>query len=387
MNDSVRPWMNDELSMMRDAAARLLMQEMVPQRARWDREGIVDRASWRKLGEAGLLCPSLPDAYGGGGGTLAHEIVMLEELSRCGLDALAGGYAIHSSIVPHYILAYATEAQKRSWLPKLAAGEAIGALAMSEPGAGSDVQGIKTRAKRDGDYYLISGSKIFISNGQNADYILVACKTDVTEGAKGISLIVLETNEPAQATGFRRGRNLEKIGYHSQDTSELFFEEVRVPAANLLGQVEGCGFAQLMTQLAWERLIAGINAAVHIEGAVAMATEYTKNRRAFGKRIFDFQNTQFKLAEGATIASVARIFIDQLIVRLLGGELDPVSAAKAKLWLTEQEGRVVDECLQLFGGYGYMLEYPIARLYTDIRLNRIVGGSSEIMKTIIARSL
>jgi len=339
------------------------------------------------MGEAGLLCPSMPEAYGGAGGTLAHEIVVLEELTRQGLDSFAGDFAIHSGIVSHYLLAYATEEQKRTWLPKLAAGEKVGALAMTEPGAGSDVQGIKTYAKRDGDHYVINGSKIFISNGQNANYLVVACKTDPRQGAKGISLIVLEADDPMQAEGFRRGRKLHKLGLPAQDTSELFFDGVRVPAENLLGQVEGRGFTQLMVQLAWERLQAAIIGAVHMELAVQFTTEYTKQRPAFGKTIFDFQNTQFKLAECATIANVARAFIDDCIVQLLDGKLDSTTGAMAKLWTTEQEARVIDECLQLHGGYGYMMEYPIARLYADVRLNRIAGGTSEIMKAIIAKSL
>jgi len=388
MLGSNSPWMNEELSLLRDAASRFLTQEMVPHRERWDDEHVVDRASWRKMGEAGLLCASIPEAYGGAGGTYAHDIVIFEELARAGLGGgLGGGIAVHAGIVAHYILTYGTEPQKRRWLPHLASGEKVGAIAMTEPGTGSDLQAVRTTAKRDGDHYVIDGSKTFISNGQNADIIIVVARTSTEAGAKGISLIVLEADQPDQAEGFRRGRNLAKIGMHAQDTSELFFDGVRVPAENLLGKVEGQGFKQLMVQLAWERLQLAIIAAINMEQAVAITTAYTRERGAFGKTLFEFQNTQFKLAECATIATVARAFVDNCIVRLLAGELDSDTAAKAKLWTAEQQCHVIDECLQLFGGYGYMTEYPIARLYADARVGRIFGGTSEIMKTIIARSL
>ncbi|WP_447929898.1 acyl-CoA dehydrogenase family protein [Sphingopyxis fribergensis] len=381
-------WMNEELSLLRDAASRFLTQEMVPQRERWEAEGIVDRASWRKMGEAGLLCASIPETYGGAGGTYAHDIVIFEELARAGLTGgLGGGVGVHAGIVAHYILAYGTEEQKLRWLPRMASGEAIGAVAMTEPGTGSDLQAIRTTAKRDGDHYVIEGSKTFISNGQNADIIIVVARTGMDAGAKSLSLIVVEADDADQAQGFRRGRNLHKIGMSAQDTSELFFDGVRVPAGNLLGEVPGQGFVQLMAQLAWERLQLAIMGAINIEEAVRMTTAYTKERKAFGKTLFEFQNSQFKLAECATVATVARTFVDQMIVRLLAGELDAETAAMAKLWMSEQQCHVVDECLQLFGGYGYMTEYPIARLYADVRVGRIFGGTSEIMKTIIARSL
>ncbi|WP_200878399.1 acyl-CoA dehydrogenase family protein [Sphingopyxis sp. LC81] len=380
--------MNEELSLLRDAASRFLAQEMVPQRERWEAEGIVDRASWRKMGEAGLLCASIPEAYGGAGGTYAHDIVIFEEMARAGLTGgLGSGVGVHAGIVAHYILSYGTEEQKLRWLPGLASGEKIGAIAMTEPGTGSDLQAVRTTAKRDGDDYVIDGSKTFISNGQNADLIIVVARTGSEAGAKSMSLIVVETDDGDQAQGFRRGRNLHKIGMSAQDTSELFFDGVRVPIGNLLGTVEGQGFTQLMVQLAWERLQLAIIAAINMEQAVAMTTTYTRERRAFGKTLFEFQNTQFKLAECATIATVARAFVDDCIVRLLAGQLDSDTAAKAKLWTAEQQCQVIDECLQLFGGYGYMTEYPIARLYADVRVGRIFGGTSEIMKTIIARSL
>lgn len=388
MSGSNSPWMNEELWLLRDAASRFLAQEMVPQRERWEAEGIVDRASWRKMGEAGLLCASIPEAYGGAGGTYAHDIVIFEEMARAGLTGgLGGGVGVHAGIVAHYILSYGTEEQKLRWLPALASGEKIGAIAMTEPGTGSDLQAVRTTAKRDGGHYMIDGSKTFISNGQNADLVIVVARTGSEAGAKSLSLIVVEADDADQAQGFRRGRNLHKIGMSAQDTSELFFDGVRVPMGNLLGTVEGQGFTQLMIQLAWERLQLAIMGAIHIEEAVRMTTAYTRERKAFGKPLFEFQNTQFKLAECATVASVARTFVDQMIVRLLAGELEAATAAMAKLWISEQQCQVIDECLQLFGGYGYMTEYPIARLYADVRVGRIFGGTSEIMKTIIARSL
>jgi len=388
MSGSNSPWMNQELSLLSDAASRFLAQEMAPQRERWEAEGIVDRASWRKMGEAGLLCASIPEAYGGAGGNYAHDIVIFEELARAGLaGGLGGGVSVHAGIVAHYILSYGTEEQKLRWLPGLASGEKVGAIAMTEPGTGSDLQAIRTTARRDGDHFLIDGAKTFISNGQNADYIIVVARSGTEAGAKGMSLVVVEADAPGQAQGFCRGRNLHKIGMSAQDTSELFFDGVRVPIGNLLGEVEGQGFAQLMMQLAWERLQIAITGVINIEEAVRMTTAYTKERKAFGKSLLEFQNTQFKLAECATIATVARTFIDQMIVRLLAGELDAATAAMAKLWITEQQCQVIDECLQLFGGYGYITEYPIARLYADVRVARIFGGTSEIMKTIIARSL
>lgn len=380
-----RPWMTQELTLLRDMARRFITKEMAPQRERWDEDGIVDRAAWRKMGEAGLLCASISENYGGGGGTYAHEIVIAEELARAGLaGGLGVGISVHSGIVAHYILAYGSEEQKQRWLPPMARGEKIGAVAMTEPGTGSDLQAVRTTARRDGDHYVIDGSKTFISNGQNADIIVVVAKTDPASKAKGISLIIVE---PDEVDGFRRGRNLHKIGMAAQDTSELFFDGVRVPVGNLLGADEGHGFVHLMVQLAWERMQMAVNSAVNMEEAVRLTTEYARERNMFGQSLFDFQNTQFKLAECATIATVARSFVDDLIGRLLAGELDPQAAAMAKLWTSEQQCIVIDECLQLFGGYGYMTEYPIARLYADARVGRIFAGTSEIMKTIIARAL
>ncbi|MCW3834484.1 acyl-CoA dehydrogenase family protein [Sphingomonas canadensis] len=383
MSPERSPWIDDELAMLQEHVARFVAGELAPHRERWDRNGQVDRASWARAAEAGLLCASIPVEYGGGGGTLAHEAVIHQELSRAGLGGSFGtGNTIHSAIVAHYILAYGDEAQKRRWLPAMARGERIGAIAMTEPGGGSDLQGLRTRANPAQGGWLLSGAKTFISNGQTADLIVVAARTGEA-GAKGISLLVLEGGE---AEGFRRGRNLEKVGMRGQDTSELFFDDMFVPAGNLLGS-EGGGFALLMHQLAWERMTIALDAVVNMERAVALTTDYVRDRKAFGKTLLDFQNTQFVLADCATQASVARAFADSLMVRLLAGNLDAISAAKAKLWTTETQCKVIDACQQLFGGYGYMTEYPIARMFADARVSRIYGGTNEIMKLIIARAL
>lgn len=378
------PWMTEELRILAESVHRFLEREFVPQRKRWEDQRRVDREAWLKAGEAGLLCSSIPEAYGGGGGTYAHELVIAEQLGRAGLTGgIGAGNAVHC-IAAHYLLAYGTEDQKQRWLPGMARGEIISAVAMTEPGTGSDLQGVRTKAERQGDAYVINGQKTFISNGQNADIVIVVAKTDPLAKARGVSLIVVET---ANANGFRRGRNLEKIGMHAQDTSELFFDNVRVPAENLIGGEEGHGFTQLMLQLPWERLSCAFNGVVAMECAVELACEYARERQAFGNRLIEFQNTQFKLAECKTQATVARIFVNELIERLLADALDPVAAAMAKLWVTETQCRVIDACLQLFGGYGYMTEYPIARLYADARVQKIYAGSNEIMKILIARSL
>ncbi|HWF00106.1 MAG TPA: acyl-CoA dehydrogenase family protein [Caulobacteraceae bacterium] len=377
--------MNEELSILGDQVRRFLEREMTPHRERWDREGVVDQAAWRAAGAAGLLCASIPETYGGGGGTRAHDVVIAQEIGRAGLaGGFGAGAGVHSNIVAHYVLAYGTEAQKQRWLPAMASGELIGAVAMTEPGAGSDLQAIRTTARREDDHYLLNGQKTFITNGQNAGLVIVVAKTDPAAAARGISLIGVET---AEATGFRRGRNLEKIGMHAQDTSELFFDDVRVPSANLLGEIEGQGFGQLMVELAWERLSCAFGAVVAMEQAVELTSAYVKQRTAFGHPLIHQQNTQFKLAEAKTHAVVARTFVDELMVRLLAGELDATDAAMAKWWTTDLQGRVIDECLQFFGGYGYMTEYPIARLYADARVQRIYAGSNEIMKMLIARTL
>jgi acyl-CoA dehydrogenase len=374
-------WSSTELEDFRDLVRTFFQKEVVPHQERWAQAKQVDREVWNKAGEVGLLALSIPEEYGGGGGTFAHEAVLYEEQARSGDSAW--GVSVHNGIVAHYLLNYASEAKKREWLPKFASGEFVGAVAMTEPGTGSDLQSIKTRAVRDGDFYVINGAKTFITNGVHADLVVVAVKTDPDAGAQGVSLIAVETTTP----GFRRGRVLNKVGLKGQDTAEMFFDDVLVPAANLLGEQEGLGFIQLMRQLPQERLIIAVTAVAGMESAINLTIEYTKDRTAFGRPIFGFQNTKFKLAEAATEAAVARAFLDQCIERHLRGELDVQGAAMAKLWTTERINKVVDDCLQLFGGYGYMTEYPIARAWADVRISRIFGGTSEIMKEIISRTL
>jgi acyl-CoA dehydrogenase len=375
-------WAADEVTMLYDMASRFLSEEIAPHYERYEKNEIVERAAWEKAGAAGLLCASMPEEYGGAGGTYAHESAIAEALGHVGVDGF--GIALHNSIVAPYILHYGSEEQKKKWLPKMATGELIGAIAMTEPGAGSDLQGVKTRAEKDGNHYKINGSKTFITNGQNANLIIVVAKTDPTKGAKGTSLIVVETNG---LDGFERGRNLDKVGLKANDTSELFFNEVRVPTANLLGHEEGQGFVQLMQQLPQERLLIAGQAIGMIERALAVTVDYVKERKAFGKAVVEFQNTQFKLAELKTEATIGRVFYNDCVKRHLNGGLDPVTASMAKYWLTDLQCKIVDECLQLHGGYGYMNEYPIARMYRDARVQRIYGGTNEIMKVLIARSL
>ncbi|MBX3578565.1 MAG: acyl-CoA dehydrogenase family protein [Rhizobiaceae bacterium] len=375
-------WASDDVAMLYDMASRFLTDEIKPNYDAFEEAEIFDRASWQKAGANGLLCASMPEEYGGSGGTFAHESAIIEAISHVGVDGF--GIALHNSIVAPYILHYGSEEQKKKWLPRMATGELIGAIAMTEPGAGSDLQGVKTRAERDGNHYRINGSKTFITNGQLANLIIVVTKTDPAKGAKGTSLIVVETDE---VEGFRRGRNLDKIGLKSNDTSELFFEDVRVPTSNLLGHEEGQGFVQLMQQLPQERLQIGTTAIAAIERALALTIDYVKERKAFGKAILDFQNTQFRLAELKTEATVGRVFYNDCVQRHINGGLDPVTASMAKYWLSDLQGKVVDECLQLHGGYGYMNEYPIARMWRDARVQRIYGGTNEIMKLLIARSL
>jgi acyl-CoA dehydrogenase len=375
-------WSDDDVEAFRELARTFFEKECAPHEERWGEQQHVDREVWLKAGELGLLCPSIPEQYGGGGGTFAHEAVIAEEQIRAAAPSL--GVTVHSTIVAHYLNAYGTEEQKQRWLPQLAGGELVGAVAMTEPGTGSDLQSVRTRAIRDGDEYVIDGSKTFISNGLQAELIVVVAKTDPANAAAGISLIVVDTREVA---GFSRGRVLKKIGQHGQDTSELFFDGVRVPTANLLGTVEGQGFVQLMQQLPQERLVLAVGAIAAIEAAVEITIRYTKDRQAFGRPVFTFQNTKFTLAEAATTARIGRVFLDDCVAKHLRGELDVPTASMAKYWLTEQQCRVVDECLQFFGGYGYMAEYPIARMYTDSRIQKIYGGTNEIMKEIISRFL
>ncbi|QCB50032.1 acyl-CoA dehydrogenase [Rhodococcus sp. PAMC28707] len=374
-------WIDDDIVALKDMATKFFEAELLPNQERFADQKSVDRDVWNKAGNLGLLCASIPEQYGGGGGTYAHDFAIFDAQYRLGDTSF--GNMVHSGIVAHYILAYGSEEQKQRWLPKMASGELVGAIAMSEPGAGSDLKMLRTNAVHDGDEYVINGAKTFISNGKHADLVIVAAKTDLSAGAKGVSLIVVET---ADVDGYRVGRVLDKIGMKGQDTAELFFEDVRVPAENLLGD-EGAGFGYLMKQLPHERLVIGVCAAAATEAAVAITVQYTKDRSAFGGPLFDMQNTRFQLADCATLARVSRVFVDNCIERHLRGELDSTTASMAKAYTTDVQGRVVDKCLQLFGGYGYMAEYQIARMYADARVQRIYGGSNEVMKDLIARSL
>lgn len=375
------PWVDDEIADLTRMAIKFFETEAVPNRERWERQQRVDREFWLAAGRLGLLCASIPEEYGGGGGTLAHDFAIFEAQARCGDSGF--GNQVHSGLVAHYLLAYGTEEQKRRWLPKMASGECIGAIAMSEPGGGSDLKALRATAIRDGDHYRLNGSKTFISNGASADLIVLVVKTDPAAGAKGVSLLVLET---ANATGFRVGRVLDKLGMKAQDTAELYFDDVRVPAGNLLGE-EGAGYGYAMKQLAHERLIVAIMGVAMLESAVAETIAYTKQRSVFGAPLFSMQNTRFELADCATIAKVARTFVDDCIVKHLRGELDAVTASMAKAWVTDMQCQVIDRCLQLFGGYGYMLEYPITRMYADSRAQKIYAGTNEVMRELVARSL
>ena len=375
------PWVQDDVRLFRNTVSQFVEKELVPQQARWRENRGPDAEAWRAAGRAGILLADLPEEYGGGGGTFAHEAVVLEELARQGVHF---GSQVHTTVA-HYILAYGAEEQKRRWLPAMGRGEMVGAIAMTEPGAGSDLQAIKASARRDGEHYVINGSKTFITNGARAGLVCVAAKTNPNAaGMRAISLIMVET---ADLPGYRVGRALEKIGMHAQDTVELFFDDVRVPATNLLGSVEGRGFAQMMEQLPYERLQIAVGAVAMAEEAVAITTRYVKERMAFGKPLIELQNTRFKLAECKAQAHVGRVFLDSCIERLIAARLDEPSTAMAKYWLTEMQCRVIDECLQLHGGYGYMTEYPIARMWADARVQRIYAGSNEIMKELIAWSL
>jgi len=369
-----------EHEMFRETVRKFFEREVAPYHAQWEHDGIVPREVWRKAGEAGMLCCTIPEAYGGMGLDYLFDVVVFEELARSGFTG--PGFLIHCDLVATYVKSFGSEAQKQQWLPKMVTGEAIGALGMTEPHAGSDLKNIRTRAVRDGDDYIINGQKVFISNGQMCDVIVLATKTDTAAGAKGVTLFLVDTTTP----GFKRGKNLEKLGMKAQDTSELFFEDMRVPASAMLGE-EGRGFELMMTKLAQERLAQAIRSATVAEHLIQMTLAYTADRKAFGKTIADFQNTQFKLAELQTEAVIGRVFTDHCIQKFMDGQLGEVDAAMAKMWLSNLHCKVADECLQLFGGWGYMWEYPISRAYADARIVKIAGGSIEVMKHIIGKDM
>lgn len=380
---TARPsWKTDELVMFEEEVAKFYTRELAPHVEKWRDQGVVDRWAWEKAGEQGLLCMSMPEEYGGLGGTFAHEQISIEQQIKAGVEGF--GAALHNTIVAPYILHYGTEEQKRRWLPKMASGELIGAIAMTEPGTGSDLQAVRTTALKDGNQYVVNGQKTFITNGQTANIVIVVAKTDPGEGAGGVSLMVVETDE---VEGFERGRNLKKLGNKAQDTSELFFNDVKIPTENLLGTDEGQGFFQLMEQLPQERHEIAVQGMANIERALELTLDYVKERQAFGRPILNFQNTQFKLAECKAKATMAKVFVDYCTEQLIEGKLDASTASMSKMLLSDLENEIIDECLQLFGGYGYMDEYPISRMYADARVQRIYGGTNEIMKLLIARTL
>jgi acyl-CoA dehydrogenase len=375
------PWMNEDLRMYRKALREFIQEEFVPLRSKWREQHRPDVDAWKQAGQTGLLLPDVPEEYGGGGGTFAHQAVVTEELAQAGVNFGCGV----QSIVSHYILQYGNEEQKKKWLPAMAQGELVGAIAMTEPSAGSDLQAIKTSACREGSDYVLNGSKTFITNGGLANLVCVAAKTNPKVAPfRGISMIVVETRD---LKGYRVGKSLEKVGMHEIDTCELFFDDVRVPAANLLGKSEGAGFAQMMDQLRFERLMIGVGAIATVERALAITIQYAKERKAFGQTLLEFQNARFKLAQCKTEAHIGRVFIDNCIMRFIAGQLDPVTAAMAKFWMTECQCRIVDECVQLHGGYGYMTEYPVAQMWMDSRVQRIYAGSNEILEELIGSSL
>lgn len=375
------PWLNDELALFRKSVRRFVEERFVPRQNDWEREHRPDPEAWRAAGATGMLLTDVPEEYGGGGGTIAHETVVVEELAGAGVHF---GTTVQS-IVAHYILAYAAEEQKKKWLPRMARGELVGAIAMTEACAGSDVQGIKTRAVRDDNVYVINGSKTFITNGWHAGIVVLAVKTNASvSGVRGISMIAVETKD---LPGYSVGKPLEKIGMNSQDTCELFFDNVRVPAANLLGGSEGKGFSQMMSQLPYERMLISACAVATSERAVEITTKYAKDRTAFGAPLIDMQNTRFKLAECQAECRIGRVFLDKCIEDFIADRVDSPTVAMAKYWLTECESRILDTCVQIHGGYGYMLEYPVGRMWADSRVHRIYAGTNEIMREIIGASL
>lgn len=371
-----------EVELFRDNVRKFFEKEVAPFYEQWEKDEITPREIWNKMGENGLLCVDVPEEYGGFGANFRLSSIVVEEASRMGFSGLASNLSVHSDIVAPYILHLGSEEQKQTWLPKMVSGEAVGAIGMTEPGAGSDLQSMKTRAERDGDSLVINGQKTFITNGQHCDVIVLACKTDPNAGSRGMSLVTVDTSLP----GFARGRNLEKMGQHAADTSELFFENVRVGVDQILGG-EGRGFANLMNELPRERLILALGAVAACEGMLERTIQYVQERKAFGMSVAAFQNTRFKLAELKAQIEVNKAFCAQCSDQYDQGELTAVNASIAKLTTTELQGKVADECLQLFGGYGYMKEYPISRDFVDARIQRIYGGTSEIMKEIIARSI
>ncbi|GAB3587689.1 acyl-CoA dehydrogenase family protein [Calidifontibacter terrae] len=382
LDDYRSPWMNEELTDLQHLARTFIAKEVVPNLERWADQHGVDRDFWRKAGSAGLLCISIPEAYGGGGGDFRHEAVIIAEQAMAADDAWAN--QVHSTICAHYLNEYGSAAQKKKWLPGMASGELVCAIAMTEPGTGSDLQSVRTKAVRNGDHYVINGSKTFISNGTHCDLLIIVARTGDEPGGKGLSLIVAETTD---LPGFERGRVLAKIGGHGQDTRELSFTDMVVPTANLLGEVEGQGFGQLMNQLPQERLSIAVGGAAACEAALREALAYAKEREAFGKNLLGFQNTRFVLAECSADALAARTLVDHCIAQHVEGKLGAEGASLAKFWCTDMQGKVVDRCLQIFGGYGYMTEYPIARMYAAARVQRIYGGTNEIMKELVARFL
>jgi alkylation response protein AidB-like acyl-CoA dehydrogenase len=370
----------EEHEMLREAARRFMETEVAPHNERWEEQGYVDREIWQKAGAAGFLCASMPEQYGGAGGDRLYSVVLMEEQARVGCSGL--GFGLHSEIVAPYIEHYGSEYLKSAYLPKMASGDMIGAIAMTEPGAGSDLQGVKSTAVRDGDHYILNGSKTFITNGWHADLVIVVAKTDPNAGAKGISLFVVDTT----MAGFSKGKRLKKAGMKAQDTSELFFDNVRVPASNLLGE-EGMGFKYLMQELPWERMQIAVTAIAAVEAGLDWTLAYTRERKAFKRPVSDFQTVAHALAEIRTELELGRVFVDRCLQLLLDGQLDAATASMAKYWTTEMQFRALDRCVQLHGGYGYMWEYPITRAWADARVQRIYGGTNEIMKELISRNL
>ena len=375
-----RTLFGEDHAIFRESFRRFVENEIVPFHAQWEDQGYVDREVWTKAGANGFLCTSMPEEFGGAAADKLYSMIMMEEVAR--VNATGVGFGLHSEIVAPYILRYGSDAQKKKFLPKMASGEVVGAIAMSEPAAGSDLQGVKTSATRQGDHYVLNGSKTFITNGWHADLVIVVAKTNPAAGAKGTSLLLVERGMP----GFEKGKRLKKVGMKAQDTSELFFDNVKVPVENLLG-AENQGFIYLMQELPWERLQIAISAVESAQAAIDWTVQYTKDRKVFGTTVASFQNTRFKLAELQTETQVARVFVDKCMELLLVGKLDATAASMAKYWCSDLQCKVIDECLQLHGGYGYMWEYPIARAFADARVQRIYGGTNEIMKELITRSM